>query len=42
MFPKNGNKWTMAELDQLDVHFFYEVIAVDEFEEKEIYLSDVW
>lgn len=54
MFPKNENakKWTIAEIDQLDVHFFYELM--DEFDlleelenqqvpqEKEVYLSDVW
>lgn len=53
MFPKNnGRQWTMAEIDQLDVHFFYELM--DEFDlleehenqqvpqEKEVYLSDVW
>ena len=54
MFPKNesAKKWTMAEIDQLDVHFFYELM--DEFDlleeresqqvpqEKEVYLSDVW
>lgn len=50
MFPKgNIQRWTMAEIDQLDVHFFYEIM--DEFEqleelskepEKEVYLSEIW
>lgn len=49
MFPKNPHmrKWTMAEIDQLDVHFFNELL--DEFEtlngpqeEKEVYLSQIW
>ena len=27
MFPENQKpKWTMTEIDQLDVHFFYELL----------------
>jgi len=38
------NKWTMAEIDQLDVHFFYELMETESFkpQEEEVYLSDVW
>ena len=57
MFPKpvptpNGiafpPKWTMAQLDELDVHFFYSVLEVEDGEETtesskgDTYLSDVW
>jgi len=43
MFPNNpnGRQWTLTEIDQLDVHFFYEVINFEE-PEKEVYLSDMW
>lgn len=54
MFPKGNSagKWTLAEIDELDVHFFYELM--DEFDlleehenkqvpqEKEVYLSEIW
>lgn len=46
MFPKNGQVgWTMSQIDEMDVHFFYEVMNVDEAQvvtEREVYLSDVW
>jgi hypothetical protein len=46
MFPKNPNarKWTLAEIDQLDVHFFFELLeTIDEQpKEKDVYLSDIW
>lgn len=46
LFPKNPNapKWTLSEIDQLDVHFFYELMDTEEQSspEKEVYLSDVW
>jgi len=47
MFPKNPNarQWTLTEIDQLDVHFFYEVLNASEVEsekDEEVYLSDVW
>ncbi len=43
MFPDNPHvrQWTLTEIDQLDVHFFYEVINFEEPEE-EVYLSEVW
>lgn len=42
MFPQQqAHKWTLSEIDQLDVHFFQELMDVEE-EEKEVYLSDVW
>lgn len=54
MFPKSENmrKWTMTEIDQLDVHFFNELMSgFEELElleenqvpqQKEVYLSDIW
>lgn len=46
MFPKEPHapRWTMTEIDQLDVHFFYELMEVDDNapHEKEVYLGDVW
>lgn len=46
MFPKEPHapKWTMTEIDQLDVHFFSELMEVvdDAPQEKEVYLADVW
>lgn len=48
MFPKNGGRqWTMAEIDQLDVHFFYELMGeledgLNQPQEQEVYLSDIW
>lgn len=45
-------KWTLSEIDSLDVHFFEELtsesIELDEFaknqkpQEKDQYLSDIW
>lgn len=48
VFPKNekARKWTPTEIDQLDVHFFNELL--DEYEDgpvqqaEEKYLSDIW
>ena len=54
MFPKKEGKrqWTLSEIDQLDVHFFNELM--NDFEElekheenqvpkeREIYLSEIW
>lgn len=45
MFPnkKNTPKWTMTEIDQLDVHFFYDLFEQDDTpQEQEVYLSDIW
>ncbi|MDN4609120.1 hypothetical protein [Sporosarcina highlanderae] len=54
MFPKvdflpdgrmiTKREWTMTEIDQLDVHFFSELMEVDDDapQEQEVYLSSVW
>lgn len=46
MFPENPNarKWTLAEIDQLDVHFFFELIETEDPQpqEKDVYLADIW
>lgn len=45
MFPKNpyAPKWTMSEIDSLDVHFFQSLLGDDEpIQEKEVFLADVW
>lgn len=46
MFPSNPyvRQWTIAEIDQLDVHFFNELMSeIDEQpQEKEVYLSEIW
>lgn len=46
MFPKQPHapKWTMTEIDQLDVHFFNELMEVDDYapQDQEVYLSDIW
>ena len=51
MFPEpqqlnNGSvfqagKWTMAEIDQLDVHFFYDLMDNQE-PQKKVYIDQVW
>lgn len=43
MFPESpyAPKWTMAEIDQLDVHFFNELMGTEKYE-PDVYLSDVW
>jgi hypothetical protein len=42
--PRTG--WTMSQIDEMDVHFFNEVMNVEETKEpvyeKDYYLSDVW
>lgn len=35
------NKWTTTQIDEMDTHFFFEIMN-DEPVEKEVYLSDVW
>lgn len=37
-------KWTLAEIDQLDAHFFFDVLETEEPQkkEKDVYLSDIW
>lgn len=49
MFPKEPHapKWTMAEIDQLDVHFFYDLLDLEEGEapqsqEEDVYLAAIW
>lgn len=44
MFPEqpHAKQWTLTEIDQLDVHFFYEVISSEYEVEEEHYLSDMW
>lgn len=48
MFPKNphARQWTLAEIDQLDVHFFNELLEFEPEDlpqqEEEVYLSDIW
>lgn len=46
MFPTNpyAPKWTMTEIDQLDVHFFNELMKTEEIkpQEQEVYLSSIW
>lgn len=43
MFPDNPYKtgWTMSQIDEMDVHFFYELIGVEE-QQEEVYLSQIW
>lgn len=46
MFPKeeHARRWTPTEIDQLDVHFFYELLGESEQApaETEVYLGDIW
>lgn len=52
MFPPPSNAyggqitrtgWTMSQIDEMDVHFFYALMNNDApVPEKEFYLSDVW
>lgn len=53
MFPEpnqNGiypNKWSMEEIDKMDIHFFNELLDMLDIEkeqskEEEVYLSDIW
>ena len=52
MFPKKegARMWTITEIDQMDSHFFYELLneidLLEDHEEvsqqKEVYLSQVW
>lgn len=43
ILPQNPQapKWTMAEIDQLDVHFFSDLIGTEEPEVKS-YINDVF
>lgn len=33
------NKWTTTQIDEMDTHFFFEIMND---KPKEVYLSDVW
>lgn len=38
------NKWTLSEIDNLDAHFFFELLETEDIQpkEEEVYLSDIW
>lgn len=41
------NEWTITQIDEMDAHFYFEVLEVEDYEPKEtqqekVYLSDVW
>ncbi|RDW17637.1 hypothetical protein CWR48_14075 [Oceanobacillus arenosus] len=43
--PIGRTGWTMSQIDDMDVHFFNDLMMAEENEqtqEKEVYLSDVW
>lgn len=46
MFPQNPHapKWTMSQIDEMDVHFFSDLLEDNQNKpaEKEVYLSDIW
>ena len=44
MFPKSpyATKWTMAEIDEMDVHFFYDLMDGTEETEVKRYINDVF
>ncbi|WP_168005560.1 hypothetical protein [Alkalicoccus luteus] len=45
MFPEGAARgWTMSEIDQMDVHFFDELLKdrSESPQETEQYLSEVW
>lgn len=50
MFPQNrdAKSWAMSEIDNLDIHFFNELMEHEVSEgdkqkkEKDVYLSDIW
>lgn len=46
LFPKEPHapKWTMSQIDEMDVHFFYELMETEDItpQEQEVYLSEVW
>ncbi len=45
MLPENRTGWTMSQIDEMDVHFFNELMELDEHkqdQEKEVYLSEIW
>lgn len=46
MFPTNqyAKQWTPTEIDQLDVHFFDDLMSdlEDKPKQEEVYLSELW
>jgi len=40
------NKWTITEIDEMDAHFFFDVMETEDYEtegqQEEKYLSDLW
>ncbi|WP_176140665.1 hypothetical protein [Halobacillus salinus] len=45
MFPKEPHapKWTMSQIDEMDVHFFYSLFEEETSSPSEdVYLADVW
>lgn len=46
MFPQQPHapKWSLSEIDEMDVHFFSELMDSEEgpAPDKEVYLSDIW
>ena len=45
MFPSDKTGWTMSQIDEMDVHFFNDLMDLDEHgqeQEKEVYLSEIW
>lgn len=43
MFPNNQTGWTMSQIDEMDVHFFNDLMDLEETEqEQDVYLSEVW
>jgi hypothetical protein len=46
MFPNNSqaHRWTLAQIDELDVHFFSELMTEinEKPPEQDVYLSDIW
>ncbi len=44
--PVSRTGWTMSQIDEMDVHFFDDLMLLDDDElqpqEKEVYLSEIW
>ena len=38
----SNQRWTLAEIDALDVHFFDELMETEVKQEQEVYLDQVW
>lgn len=37
----NRTGWTMSEIDQMDVHFFNDLMSDQQIPEEEVYLNDI-